>query len=163
MSYDSQPVHFWQPVHHAHCTCCSGTCKKGAHVPVLTSSMLTPPTNSPAGPVWLPGSKTDPAELCFAGTAVHVVAATILLNGSMTLWTLLSEIQQQVPLLLHIISLSFSPPPFSSPPPSSSPPPLPLYCNESSLRFHCHHHTFLTIASDTTWVCGMCEGVRRSV
>lgn len=44
---------------------------------------------SPTGAVWLPGPQTDPAELRLAGTAVHVIAAAILLNGSMTLWTLL--------------------------------------------------------------------------
>jgi len=44
---------------------------------------------SPAGAVGLPGPKADPAELCLARAAVHVVTAPILLNGGMALGTLL--------------------------------------------------------------------------
>lgn len=49
---------------------------------------------SPAGAVGLPGPKADPAELCLARAAVHVVTAPILLNGGMALGTLLWVSQQ---------------------------------------------------------------------
>src|SRR4029434_8004994 len=52
----------------------------------------------------LPGSKADPAELCFAVLvpAHHVVAAAVLLYGDMTLGTFLRQHVAHTQLLLSL-------------------------------------------------------------
>ena len=55
--------------------------------------------------MWLPWTLALPAELCLACCADHVIAATILLDGGVALWTLLCVAVNPVGCLTIIITL----------------------------------------------------------
>ena len=55
--------------------------------------------------MWLPWTLALPAELCLACCADHVIAAAILLDGGVALWTLLCVAVNPVGCLTIIITL----------------------------------------------------------